>query len=146
MIVISFLKLIYCYLFLSGSPRERMEADVIMSPVRRSLRLARKCGTGGPGSHGNYQVSSLNAEGWKSSTFLIRPFSNFDTHWSCFVHNVHITIIECIAALYLSCYWRINKLYHEGKVIMINFTSLPTLYPQQLATYNSSPSSLLCRC
>ena len=37
-----------------------MEADVIMSPARRSLRLAGKCGTGGPGSHGNYQVSSLN--------------------------------------------------------------------------------------
>ena len=37
-----------------------MEADVIMSPARRSLRLAGKCGTGGPGSHGNYLVSSLN--------------------------------------------------------------------------------------
>jgi hypothetical protein len=50
--------------FVSVTPskrvRERMEADVIMSPARRSLRLAGKCGTGGPGSHGNYLVSSLN--------------------------------------------------------------------------------------
>ena len=40
-----------------------MEADVIMSPARRSLRLAGKCdsssGCHGNSSHGNYQVSSL---------------------------------------------------------------------------------------
>ena len=36
-----------------------MEADVVMSPVRRSLRLAEKCVAPGEGGHGNYQVSSL---------------------------------------------------------------------------------------
>ena len=36
-----------------------MEADVIMSPVRRSLRLAEKCVAPGDGGNVNYQVSSL---------------------------------------------------------------------------------------
>ena len=36
-----------------------MEADVVMSPVRRSLRLVEKCVAPGDGGHGNYQVSSL---------------------------------------------------------------------------------------
>ena len=39
--------------------RELMEADVVMSPVRRSLRLAEKFVAPGYDSHGNYQVSSL---------------------------------------------------------------------------------------
>ena len=36
-----------------------MEADVVMSPVRRSLRLAEKCVATEDGGHVNYQVSSL---------------------------------------------------------------------------------------
>ena len=43
-------------LSLSHLHREVMEADVIMSPVRRSLRLT---GKSDPGSHDDYQVSSL---------------------------------------------------------------------------------------
>ena len=33
--------------------------DVVMSPARRSLRIAERLGTTSGGSHGNYQVASL---------------------------------------------------------------------------------------
>ena len=39
--------------------RELMGADVLMSPVRRSLRLTNKSDTPGDSRRGNYQVSSL---------------------------------------------------------------------------------------
>ena len=40
--------------------RELLDADIIMSPVRRSLRIAEKGSTTTDGSHGNYQVESLD--------------------------------------------------------------------------------------
>ena len=36
-----------------------MEADVVVSPVRRSLKLAEKCVAPAGSGHSNYQVSSL---------------------------------------------------------------------------------------
>ena len=66
-----------------------MEADVVISPVRRSLRLAEKHVAPGDGGHGNYQVSSL-AElpdeldiGYispKQGSFLLVPYFNEWTH------------------------------------------------------------------
>lgn len=39
--------------------RDMLEADVIMSPARRSLRLTEKCDTPRICNRGNYQVVSL---------------------------------------------------------------------------------------